>query len=198
MPAPSGFDHVSRTKSIAHAASSPTLAKNVRMGHPKWEWCTQEFSLSCWRCGGAFATSRHCGTNAKARRAAFSARIRAWTILSYWLAHKRYSGLLLVACARIADCESANFHISTKADELAGILKVDGRNEHLRAPNKSLDRNDVDHLRLSCLHLSSAGQVRVRHHRGLPCAELCRSSRYNFPAWLRELFESFFDLPKAP
>ena len=42
-----------------------------------------------------------------------------------------------------------------------------------------------------CLHLSSAGQVRVRQHRGLPCAELCRSRGYNFPAWLRELFESF-------
>jgi hypothetical protein len=41
MPAPSAFDHVSTTNQIAHAASPPTLAKNVRMGHPRWEWCTQ-------------------------------------------------------------------------------------------------------------------------------------------------------------
>ena len=27
---------------IAPAASPPTLAKNARMGHPQWEWCTQE------------------------------------------------------------------------------------------------------------------------------------------------------------
>ena len=87
--------------------------------------------------------------------------------------------------------------LQTKADELAGILKVDGRNEHLRALNKSLDRNDADHLCSSSLHLSSAGQVSVRHHCGLPCVELCRSSRCNFLAWLRELLESFFDLPKA-
>ncbi len=26
---------------LAHAASLPTLAKNARMGHPQWEWCTQ-------------------------------------------------------------------------------------------------------------------------------------------------------------
>ena len=26
---------------VAHAASRPTLAKNARMGHPQWEWCTQ-------------------------------------------------------------------------------------------------------------------------------------------------------------
>src|SRR5260370_972091 len=26
---------------IAHAASPPTLARNARMGHPQWEWCTQ-------------------------------------------------------------------------------------------------------------------------------------------------------------
>jgi len=29
------------TKQIAHAASLPTLAKNARMEHPQWEWCTQ-------------------------------------------------------------------------------------------------------------------------------------------------------------
>ena len=85
-----------------------------------------------------------------------------------------------------------------KLTSLRVSSKSMGDNEHLRAPNKSKDRNDVVHLCSSCLHLSSAGQVRVRHHPGLPCAELCRSSRYNFPACLRELFESFFDLPKAP
>jgi hypothetical protein len=41
--------------------------------------------------------------------------------------------------------------LQTKADELAGILKVDGRNEHLWALNKSLDRNDADHLMLILL-----------------------------------------------
>ncbi len=26
---------------MTHMASPPTLAKNARMGHPQWEWCTQ-------------------------------------------------------------------------------------------------------------------------------------------------------------
>jgi hypothetical protein len=41
MPAPSGFDHVSKTSQIAHAASPPNLAKIARMGHPQAECCTQ-------------------------------------------------------------------------------------------------------------------------------------------------------------
>ena len=53
MHASSGFDHAATTNQIARAASPPTLARNARMGHPRWEWCnaktahTPFFVLSC-------------------------------------------------------------------------------------------------------------------------------------------------------
>jgi len=41
MVVPSGFDRVSTARTNSTPASPPTLAKNERMGHPQWEWCTQ-------------------------------------------------------------------------------------------------------------------------------------------------------------
>jgi len=72
MPAPSGFDHVSTTKSNStrSIATHPFdklragLAKNARMRQPRWEWCKQR-SLkvghppATWRSRGHVSLSVH-------------------------------------------------------------------------------------------------------------------------------------------